>query len=125
MQSTLPTWDEYYLEVAKSIAQRSDPGVTSAGTVIVSDAHRLVAAGFERTGEHAELHAVGSAASHRLPGGTAYSTRRPCDACYADLALTGIYHICWPGGGSHTSAYWATAQNPLLRSDWNALNING
>jgi len=44
--SARPTWDEYYLDIARVVATRVDCTRAHHGAVIVDDAHRIVSTGY-------------------------------------------------------------------------------
>ena len=138
----LPTWDEYYLEVAKAVAQRSDCSLSSAGAVIVAHDQRLVATGFQSTGtencldgntchagceaEHAEIIALANADPARIPGGAVYATARPCGPCIQRIDATTLHRVVWPDGSHPTRAYWTLPQpTGPIRQGWDTLNVNG
>jgi dCMP deaminase len=103
---TRPSWDEYFLGIAKEIAKRSTCPRASVGAVIVID-HRILSTGYNGAapGEphcdevgclienghcqraiHAETNAVAQAARFGIPidGATLYywdSLGRPAESC--------------------------------------------
>lgn len=46
LQMRRPSWDEYFMGVARAISTRSSCSRASVGCVIVDDAHRIVATGY-------------------------------------------------------------------------------
>lgn len=114
-----PAWDEYFLGIAKVVAQRSTclrvpDGV---GAVLVRD-HRILATGYagsvaklphctevgcliENGGcvrtVHAETNALLQAAAHgvSVSDSTAYCTMSPCWVCWKALANAGIKRIVY------------------------------
>ncbi len=138
----LPTWDEYYLEIAKAVAARSDCRLSSAGAIIVAADRRLVAAGFQQStggesclggltcqngclAQHAEHVALTNAYSRCLDGGTLYATHRPCHACTVQIDRTGLHTVVWPDGRYPTRTYLVTASARTTVRDWNTLDLNG
>lgn len=46
MKDSRPTWDEYYLDIAKSVAARADCTRRKVGAVIVDEDHRHLGSGY-------------------------------------------------------------------------------
>ncbi len=107
----VPTWDEYFLDIAHTVAQRSKDPSTQVGAVVVDQKNRILSTGYngfpagtvetpdmwERPAKydrvlHAELNAVAHAASkgHCIDGGTLYCTHHPCIECAKMLIASGI-----------------------------------
>ena len=112
-----PGWDEYFMEVARTVATRATCPRASVGAVIVRD-HRILTTGYNgaphhvahctevgckivnghclRT-THAEANAVVQGALHgvSLAGSTLYSTHQPCVGCSKLLISAGIVRIVY------------------------------
>lgn len=119
---TRPTWDEYFLEIAKTVANRATCPRASVGAVIVKD-HHILATGYNGapSGEphcidvgclmenghcqraiHAETNAVAQAARFGVPveGATIYywdSLQRSvvCVKCSQVIKAAGITRIVY------------------------------
>ena len=110
-----PGWDEYFMEVARTVATRATCPRASVGAVVVRD-HRILTTGYNgaprhvahcsevgcllenghcvRT-THAEANAVVQGALYgvSLAGGTAYTTHQPCLGCSKLLISAGVIKI--------------------------------
>jgi dCMP deaminase len=115
-RSSRPSWDEYFMEVAYTVARRSTCLRRQTGAVIVRD-KRILATGYNGAphglahcdevgclrdtlsvpsgsrhelcrGLHAEQNAIVQAASHgvSIAGGSIYTTHRPCGLCAKMIA---------------------------------------
>lgn len=122
-----PSWDEYFMSIAKVVATRSTCLRRQVGAVIVKE-ERIVATGYngaprglphclelgclreklgipsgERQelcrGLHAEQNAIIQAAYHgiSISGGTLYCTHQPCITCAKMLINAGIKRIVYAG----------------------------
>ncbi|HUU43635.1 MAG TPA: cytidine/deoxycytidylate deaminase family protein [Planctomycetota bacterium] len=120
---TRPSWDEYFMKITQTVAERSTCLRRHVGAVVVRD-KRILATGYngaprglehcEETGclrekkgvpsgerhelcrgLHAEQNALLQAASHgiRIEGATLYSTTYPCSLCAKMLINGGIVRI--------------------------------
>lgn len=113
-----PSWDRYFLDIAKAVATRSTCNRKQVGCVIVRDKCILSTGyggsfrgaphcseegcicgpdgGCRRT-SHAESNAIAQAARHgiRLDGSTAYVTLSPCLMCFKLLVNAGITRIVY------------------------------
>lgn len=118
-----PSWDEYFMEIARQVATRSTCLRRHVGAVIVRD-KRLLATGYngapsgvrhcdeagclrERLGIpsgqrqeicrglHAEQNAIIQAALHgvSVDGGTIYCTHQPCVTCAKMIINSGIRRV--------------------------------
>jgi dCMP deaminase len=118
-----PGWDEYYMNIARAVATRSNCLRRGVGALVVVD-NAIIAAGYNGTpmgvlnccdggcprcssdvpsGEgydsclcvHAEQNAIVLAARHgnATSGGTLYSTLRPCFGCAKESIQAGIVEI--------------------------------
>jgi dCMP deaminase len=112
-----PGWDEYFMEVARTVATRATCPRASVGAVLVLG-HRILTTGYngaprgvahcteigcEMVGghcvrsTHAEANAVVQGALHgvSLDGATAYCTHQPCINCAKLLVSAGIVRIVY------------------------------
>ena len=114
---TRPSWDEYFMKLASSVASRATCDRKHVGAVIVK-AKRILATGYngsiaglphcEEVGHlmedghcvrtvHAELNAITQAARNgvAIDGGSVYTTASPCWPCFKNLANAGITEIVY------------------------------
>ena len=112
-----PGWDEYFMDVARTVATRATCPRASVGAVLVRE-HRILTTGYngaprhvahctevgcEMIGghcvrsTHAEANAVVQAALHGVgvEGATAYCTHQPCVHCAKLLISAGIVRIVY------------------------------
>jgi len=112
-----PGWDEYFMEVARTVATRATCPRASVGAVLVRD-HRILTTGYNgaprhvahctETGcelvnghclrsTHAEANAIVQGALHgvQLEGATAYCTHQPCVNCAKLLISAGVVKIVY------------------------------
>lgn len=112
-----PGWDEYFMEVARTVATRATCPRASVGAVVVRE-HRILTTGYngsphrvehcsdigcEMRGEHcvrtvhAEANAVVQGALHGvgLSGSTIYCTHQPCLHCSKLLISAGITRVVY------------------------------
>ena len=123
MDGIRPGWDEYYLEIARTAASRSNCSRRQVGAIIVCH-HAIVSTGYNGTPMgvtncfeggcarcssdtesgagydtcicvHAEQNAIVLAArrGNSVAGGTLYSTLRPCFGCLKEAIQAGIEKI--------------------------------
>lgn len=122
-----PSWDDYFLDIARAVAQRGDCLRDQVGAVIVDSNHRIVGTGYngvpagekgcieqpclrvERSAEercpgysdcrstHAEANALLYADQRGVIGGTIYITRVPCSGCLKLIAVAQIARVVCPG----------------------------
>ncbi|MFE2997953.1 deoxycytidylate deaminase [Nocardia sp. NPDC059246] len=117
-----PTWDEYFIGIARAVSARSDCHRDKVGAVVVRD-KRIRATGYNgapagkpgclecprRTSEcapgssygncvavHAEANALLYCDREDLVDATLYITRKPCYACSKLIAGAGISRVCTP-----------------------------
>ncbi|ALA11837.1 dCMP deaminase [Mycobacterium phage Panamaxus] len=121
-----PDWDEYFLEIAKTVAIRSDCERSQVGAVVVKD-RRVRATGYNgapagRSGcascprrrstvepgssydtgpgrcvaVHAEANALLYCDREDLIGATLYITRAPCGGCQKLIDAAGIERVVTP-----------------------------
>ena len=112
-----PGWDEYFMEVARTVATRATCPRASVGAVLVRE-QRILTTGYNGAprhvphctevgcevvgghcvrSPHAEANAVVQGALHgvRLAGATAYCTHQPCVNCAKLLISAGIERIVY------------------------------
>ncbi len=149
------SWDEYFINVAEAVAQKSKDTSTKTGCVIVDWRHRPVSFGFngwisgadealmtmDRPMKyhlvlHAEMNAI-LFAKQDLAGCTLYSLYAPCENCLKHILQAGITRIVYKNpvvqskvdGASNSMATSLTdeAISRLLKSmpDVECINING
>ena len=119
MSNTRPSWDIYFLRIAREISTRSTCNRKHVGAVLVRD-NQILSTGYVgsikgqphcvdvgcdidpltngcRRTVHAECNAVLQAARHGVStdGATLYSTLSPCSACFKMLANAGISKIVY------------------------------
>ncbi|AXK86548.1 deoxycytidylate deaminase [Nocardia farcinica] len=117
-----PTWDEYFIGIARAVAARSDCERDKVGAVVVRN-HRIRATGYNgapagwpgchtcprRTSNctpgssydnciaiHAEANALLHCDREDLIDATLYVTRAPCYACYKLISGAGITRVVTP-----------------------------
>lgn len=115
-----PSWDEYFMNIAKAVASRSTCSRRSVGAVVVRD-KRILATGYngapaglrhcDHTGgadmrdghcarsTHAEQNAIVQAARHgtMIDGATVYCTAQPCLTCAKLLVNAGVKRVVYDG----------------------------
>ena len=108
----VPSWDQYYMEIAKTVSSRSKDPVTQVGAVLVME-NRIIGTGYNGFGPgqyecpllwerphkydyvvHAEanclLHSV------KAPkGATLYCTMFPCKECAKLISSSGISRVVY------------------------------
>jgi dCMP deaminase len=108
-----PSWDEYFLLIAKTVALRSHDAETHVGAVIVDDNHRILSTGYngfppgcDDSGLpnirpykypymiHAEMNAIASSRQD-LRNSTLYTTHSPCGECAKAIITAGIKHVVY------------------------------
>ena len=119
MQPGVPTWDEYFLEICRTVSRRSKDPNTKLGAVVVGPAHEIRATGYnslvrgirddvpERLVrpekylwmEHAERNAIYNAARHgvQMQGCTLYVELLPCMDCARAIVQAGIKEVVVDG----------------------------
>ena len=112
---SIPSWDQYYLEICKVVASRSKDPNTQIGCVIVGPAHEIRSTGYnsfprgirdhvperlERPAkylwmEHAERNAICNAAraGTATEGCTLYVEIMPCMDCARSIVQAGIVEV--------------------------------
>lgn len=122
-----PSWDEYFLQIASVVSQRSTCLRRQVGAVIVKD-KRMIATGYNgaaagaphcdeigcirqqlgiKSGErhelcaaiHAEQNAIIQAAKYgvSIEGATLYCTHQPCAICAKMIVNSGIQRVVFNG----------------------------
>ena len=114
-----PSWDEYFLQIAFTVAQRSTCDRAHVGCVLVRD-RRILTTGYngapaglphcDDVGHlledghcvrtlHAEQNALIQAALHGVgtEGATAYVTHQPCLTCAKMLINAGVRRVVYAG----------------------------
>ena len=115
-----PSWDEYFMNIAKAVASRSTCSRRSVGALVVRD-KRILATGYNgapaglrhcdhtdggdmRDGHcarstHAEQNAIVQAARHgtMIDGATVYCTAQPCLTCAKLLVNAGAKRVVYEG----------------------------
>lgn len=112
-----PGWDEYFMEIAHTVATRATCPRLSVGCVLVRD-HRILTTGYNGAprgvahcteagciivndhclrATHAEANAIVQGALHgvSLQGATAYCTHQPCVNCSKLLISAGVAKIVY------------------------------
>ena len=112
-----PGWEEYFMEVARTVATRATCPRASVGAVLVRD-HRILTTGYNgaprgiahcteagcivvndhcQRATHAEANAIVQGALHGvgLQGATAYCTHQPCVNCSKLLISAGVTKIVY------------------------------
>ncbi len=114
-----PSWDEYFMDIAFTVATRSTCDRAHVGAVLVRD-RRILATGYngapaglphcDEVGHlmveghcvrtlHAEQNAIIQAALHGIntEGATAYVTHQPCLTCAKMIINAGIRRVVYAG----------------------------
>ena len=115
-----PSWDEYFMNIARAVASRSTCSRRSVGALVVKD-KRILATGYNgapaglrhcdhtngadmRDGHcarstHAEQNAIVQAAKYGTPidGATVYCTDQPCLTCAKLLVNAGARRVVFEG----------------------------
>lgn len=110
-----PGWDEYFMQIARTVATRATCPRLAVGAVLVRD-HRILTTGYNGAprgvshcteagcivvsdhcvrATHAEANAIVQGALHgvSLAGATAYCTHQPCVGCSKLLISAGVAKI--------------------------------
>ncbi|HEX3466433.1 MAG TPA: cytidine/deoxycytidylate deaminase family protein [Candidatus Elarobacter sp.] len=112
-----PGWDEYFMEIARTVATRATCPRASVGAVLTRD-HRILTTGYNGAprgvphcldvgctmvdghclrATHAEANAIVQGALHGVStqGATAYCTHQPCAGCTKLLISAGVERIVY------------------------------
>ena len=115
--TTRPNWDQYFMEIARTVATRATCPRASVGAVLTRD-RRILTTGYNGAPKgvahctdagcimvdghclratHAEANAIVQGALHGvgLEGATAYCTHQPCAGCSKLLISAGIVRIVY------------------------------
>jgi dCMP deaminase len=115
-----PGWDEYFMQIARTVATRATCPRLSVGAVLVRE-HRILTTGYNGAprgvahcteagcmlvndhcvrATHAEANAIVQGALHgvSLAGSTAYCTHQPCVNCSKLLISAGVLKIIYDVG---------------------------
>jgi dCMP deaminase len=110
-----PGWDEYFMEIARTVATRATCPRASVGAILTRR-HRILTTGYNGAprgvahcleagctmvdghclrATHAEANAIVQGALHgvSLEGATAYCTHQPCSGCSKLLISAGVERI--------------------------------
>jgi dCMP deaminase len=137
-----PSWDEYFLQIAFTVAQRSTCDRAHVGCVLVRDrrilttgyngapaglphcddvGHLLVDGHCVRT-LHAEQNALIQAALHGVgtEGATAYVTHQPCLTCAKMLINAGVRRVVYAGNypDDYSRQFLVAADVELVHLAW-------
>lgn len=114
---TRPAWDDYFLQIARTVATRATCPRASVGCVLTRE-HRILTTGYNgaprgvahcreagclvvhdhcQRSVHAEANAIVQGALHGvgLAGATAYCTHEPCVNCSKLLISAGVERIVY------------------------------
>ncbi len=108
-----PSWDEYFMLIAKTVSLRSHDAETQVGAIIVDENHRILSTGYNgfppgcddtelpntRPAKypymvHAELNAIASSRQD-LRNATLYTTYSPCNECAKAIITAGIKRVVY------------------------------
>jgi dCMP deaminase len=132
MQAGVPSWDEYFLEICRTVSRRSKDPNTKLGAVVVGPAHEIRATGYnslvrgirddvpERLVrpqkylwmEHAERNAIYNAARHgvQMEGCSLFVELLPCMDCARAIVQAGIQEVVVDG--ARVRQYWSAEYTP-------------
>ena len=142
-----PTWDRYYLNIAREASTRSNCIRRQVGALVVKQ-KSIISTGYNGTpigvkncfdggclrcqseappGEgydtcvcvHAEQNAIVLAARHgnAVENGTLYTTLRPCFGCLKEVIQAGIVEIVYEDGEAYPEELEAAYQRLLAEAD--------
>ena len=137
-----PSWDEYFVQIAFTVAQRSTCDRAHVGCVLVRD-RRILTTGYngapaglphcDDVGHliidghcvrtlHAEQNALIQAALHGVgtEGATAYVTHQPCLTCAKMLINAGVRRVVYAGNypDEHSRHFLDVAGVELVHLAW-------
>lgn len=150
-----PSWEEYFMDIARLVASRSTCLRRQVGAVIVKDKNVLTT-GYNGTpsgvrhcsesgclrdqlnvpsgerhelcrGLHAEQNAIIQAAKHgvNISGGTLYCTNAPCVICAKMLINAGLENIVYLEGYPDPLSKELLAESGIIVTDYAALAAAG
>jgi len=109
----VPSWDEYFMDIAKAVATRSKDPATQVGCIIVDNKNHIIGTGFngfpkgcietprewERPEKykwviHAELNCL-LHSTKNVKGATLYTTLYPCPECSKAISAAGIKKVIY------------------------------
>ena len=147
--SSRPSWDEYFMEIARQVARRSTCPRAAVGSVIVKD-RRILTTGYNGSPMglphctevgclmvdghcvrtlHAEQNAIIQAALHGVSvnGSTIYVTHQPCLNCAKMIINAGIVRVVYAGNYPDNQArvFLSEAGVALVRLNSSAPNLEG
>jgi dCMP deaminase len=125
--ATRPSWDSFFLGLARYYATRSKDPSTKVGAVIVRPDMTVAGMGYngfpnlmpdhdhylnDRSKKyprmvHAEINAKDSSRDHSLAGYCCYSSFMTCDRCLLQLANKGINRFVFPKPTDNELTRWA------------------
>jgi dCMP deaminase len=109
----VPSWDEYFIEIAKAVSLRSKDPSTKVGSVLVNSDNHIIGTGYngfpagidesealwEATFKHKiVLHSELNCISHAIyppKNSTLYTTMYPCQECAKLIAAVGIKRVVY------------------------------
>jgi len=119
-----PSWDDYFLGMARAAARRSSCQRSKVGAVVVAPDNTIRGTGYNDAppgkpgcescphrdsnlppgssayskcvAVHAEANALLDAGKAQAMGSTLYVTRLPCDNCQKLIEAAGIARVVWP-----------------------------
>ncbi len=135
-----PSWDDYFMDIAFTVAQRSTCDRAHVGAVLVRD-RRILTTGYngapvgsphcDDVGHlmvdghcvrtlHAEQNAIIQAALHGVSteGATAYVTHQPCITCAKMLINSGVRQVVYAGNypDENSRTFFAEAGVELIHA---------
>jgi dCMP deaminase len=142
-----PGWDEYFMEVARTVATRATCPRASVGAVLVRE-HRILTTGYNGAprnvahctevgceivgghcvrSTHAEANAVVQGALHgvSLDGASAYCTHQPCVHCAKLLISAGVARIVYDAAYPDPIAQQLLAEAGVALVQFGALERTG
>ena len=128
MEHKRKSWDDYFIELAWKVSERSKDPSTKVGAVIVRPDHTVCSVGYngfpgkmqdreewytnreEKYSRviHAEINAL-IHARERIEGYTLYNTLQPCDRCSVVLIEAGIIRVVNPSPTEDALTRWKDA----------------
>ena len=127
------SWDECFMEIAKTVSKRSKDPSTKTGAIIVDENHQVVGLGYngwikgandtdfpwKREGDfvetkyayvvHCEENAI-YCSTKSAKGGTLNTTLFPCNECAKSIIQTGIKEVVYMEDKYHDKPEWKAAR---------------